>query len=178
MSGASLVPISQVPSVHLERLEEESEALRSLSVAQRMSARHGIWMNAWALFSKMLERAEAINDNPNAFLTGKGDIDVRALGAWTKMIGTARAILSDLNKMQESNTQISHILDKHARDLIKESALEIGVELKKIHDEAVDSKVKAHIRTLMYKQLSQIFLDAATRTLHSTKEEFGLNTRR
>lgn len=164
--------------IDLERVCEEESALRKASHAEgAMGHNSSDYRHMWTLFMQIVERADSMNSDPNAFSTGTG-FNEKTINAWTKMIATARSILEGLNKMRNADKMVGVILDKHTRTLAQAVTIDLGVELKRVLD-SVDrgddhSAIAFNIRKLMYKRLPEIFLRSARASLDSSREEFGL----
>jgi len=160
------------------RFDEEEEALRSVSPIEGALGRNASdYNNMWSLFCQIVERASAMNADPDAFLTPTGRYDDKSLNAWTKMIATARSILEGLNKMRNSDRLTAHILEKHAQDLSQAVAVELGRSLREIAT-MVDTSDKQELRNALLKFMNrgvpEIFAKSVKSTLGSAKEEFGL----
>lgn len=161
-----------------ERLRVDEDELRRVSAVEGALGQNASdYHNMWTLFTQMVERADAMNENPNAFLTAQGTIDVRALGAWTKMIATAKSILEGLNRMRNDDKMVAHMLDDHTRMFVQDVSISIGMELKGLIDRLEEDGEREHadaVRRILYRRLSEIFLRSAESTLTQAREKFGL----
>lgn len=180
MSNTTTAIVLLESDIDLGRLEEEEEALRRVSPIEGALGRNASdYHNMFTLFRQIVERANALNENPNAFMGPMGQINTKALDSWTKLINTARQTLQNLNSMRNADRMTSYILDRHTRDLVQAVTVELGLELKEILDMVENEggtadDVAFKIRKLMHRRLPDIFLRSATGTLQTVKQEYGL----
>lgn len=162
----------------LARLAEDEDMLRGVSPVEGALGRNSSdYHNMWSLFTQVVDRANAMNADPTAFVTSHG-VNEKTLNAWTKMIATAKSILSDLNRMRNTDRLVAGLLEDHTRALTQAVCAELGVEVKAIID-AIDAgedknDVVIMLKALMYRRIPEIFLKSASTTLVTAKEEFGL----
>lgn len=177
-SEVQLAPADAEAQLDELRLDEEDGALRAVSPTEGALGRNASdYHQMWSLFMQIVERANSMNADPNAFTTKYG-FNEKTLNAWTKMIATARSILEGLNKMRNADKMTRYILENYTRGLAQSVTIELGMEVKTVLD-ALDAgedreAIAIRLKRFIYRRVPEIFLRSATETLASTKEEFSL----
>lgn len=162
------------------RFDEDELYLRSrASHANALGRNDSDYHNMWGLFLRVIRRAEAIDNDPQAFLSPSGAYDTKAVETWAKLIDNGRKILEGLNKMRNSDRLTVHILESHTRSFAEALAGPLGVELRAILTELQQvpeaSHVTARLARLVNDGVVTIFRRAALETITKSKEEYKLH---
>lgn len=169
---------NELTGLDTARLDEEEEALRSLSPTETALGHNASdYHNMTALYRQIIERVSAMNDDPRAFVTKSGAYDVKALGVWKSLAGEARQMLQGLNAMRNSDKMTSHILEQHTREFSQAVAVNLGQALSQIImslDQSDRDEIKQELLRFVSQRMPAIFASAGRSTLSASKEEFGL----
>lgn len=132
------------------------------------------------LFRRLLRRVAALDADPTAFITAEGRHDMSKLNIWAAMINTAKGVLSDLNKMRNSDRLTISILESHTKSFTAAIAGPLATALLPIHQELArhpDPNVQAvagKVQQLLQSGVVDIFRRAADESLRKSKEQFKL----
>lgn len=167
------------PPQDTDRLIEEEEELRKISPASGATGMNASdYYNMYDLFMNVVQKAKALGEDPQAFLSKTGVYNDKLFNAYARLMATAMKAISELNKMRNADKMAALILDEHTRELSQSVSIELGVELKRLIDSIDRGKsspeVSAELKRLLYKRLPEIFMRAADATLASVKDEYGL----
>jgi hypothetical protein len=155
---AAVVAVPDVMDVARARLEREAlELERADPRVGALGERDNDYFRMWELFQRLMTRVVALDKDPTAFWTADGRHDMHKLNVWTGMVSAARGVLSDLNKMRNSDRLTASILEQHTLKLSQSLAAGLGEQLR-----AVESAMPA------------MFRRAAEETLEMTRSRYGL----
>ena len=173
-------PVTLVLPEFSKRFEEDDLVLRSISVQEgALGQNDSDYHNMWGLFLRLIRRAEAIDEDPRAFLDRHGGYDTQALSVWTKLIDNARRILEGLNKMRNSDRLTISILESHTRSFAQALAGPLGTELREILEDLEGipeaKRPRARLALLVSEGVVTLFRQAAVDTMARSRREYRLH---
>lgn len=144
--------------------------------------------NMAELFRRLMRRVVALDDDPLAFTAadaGEGGERIHnfdRLAKWSGMIANCKSIIESLNKMRNSDRMTVSILEQHTKRYATAVAQPLVTELRAIREQLAAlaaSNADAHaldvrLGTLLDHQVSEMFTDAAGRTLAETEKHYKL----
>lgn len=132
-----------------------------------------------ALFCELAETMRAIRSDPNALKSPFGGYDVGMIRAMTGMIDALRKIISDVNKMKNSDRLTLAILEGHTKTMSQNLAIPLGEKIRIVLSqlESVEGADAAYdtLMSLVSGDIVEIFRNAATQAMTSSREQYNLH---
>lgn len=159
-----------------DRMDFDESQMRRLYYSGNAVGHEDIdYQEMWRLFTKVIQRVESVNADPNAFRTEAGKINFNALGSWSSLVTNAKGILTDIHKMRNSDKFLALILQKHTlaygaaiAQPIAEIMRQILVELKRLN---ADPETTEKVENLLAGGMAELFGRVALTTLKQTRKE-------
>jgi hypothetical protein len=133
------------------------------------------------LFLRLYRRIEAIDADPTAFRNGDGEANGYKLVMWVKLIDSARMLISDLNKMRNSDRLTLDMLHGHTKRLSIKAIDDLQAELGSViamleqSDDEFALRGAKVLEAIQQQGVISIFTSAASDTLQQSIEEFNLH---
>lgn len=157
------------------RMDFDEGAMRKLYYNGSSGREDVDYNEMWGLFTKVAQRVEAINADPNAFRNENGKVNYNALGSWSSLVNNARAILTDIHKMRNSDKFLALILQRHTlayganiAQPLAEIMRQILAELKKTN---ASLETIEKVENLLEGGMAEMFSRIALTTLKQTRKD-------
>lgn len=166
-------------STAIQRITEDDKSLRLLPLPGRAADTEEAdeYDEMRALFVELAETMRAIRSDPNSLKSPLGGYDVSMIRAITSMVDALRKIMSDINKMKNSDRLTLAILETHTRSMSQNLAIPLGekirVTLAHIEDGEIDA-ARDSLMALVQGDIVDIFREAATQAMTSSREQYRL----
>lgn len=165
----------------IDRLATDAAALRAGNLDDLATGANDSDYHQMAdLFRRLVRRVRAMDGDPTAFVTPDGQPSVQRLTVWANMVTSAKSIIEGLNKMRNSDRMVASILEAHTKRYALAVAQPLAASIRDVRDALShhhDPVVRAQadrLSALLDNDVSDIFTQAALRSLRESKEQYKL----